>query len=1043
MKKKFLSCLLACLTIFGCVNAANYKAQDLNVEILGFAETNEPVSDYGSDVYDDVPEVTAPPAGYQKEIGEVMFWEDGDTVEENTVVYNGNNRIYNYCPSILQVSDTVRYAYYCTNKPSSLDTNLNEDGRHWVSDYIGCRKGVLFNGEWYWSKKEYAVSPVDHSLTEGSHICDPNVVKGEFQYNGVKYPYLMGYLATSTRNNTYNHICFAVSHSPLGPWVRCEEINPFIEYSTDDMPQAVVNNTVEGKDYYHWGYGQISMINTDKKGNILMFYSAIRPFFSGTGDYYWQGALTEIRRVDLSNLNNPTEEFFNSFMVPTGIVKDGKQVDTVTNGDYAYDEETGRIYGLTDGGLFFYVEDRQEEENPQIGDIFRDYQQREDWGGAGEPIWRMGARLSANDTENYTTAHNVAIIRDAYGYTLDSGEIECAITSGIPEAEFDARFPSVAKTGDDKIGAYRILRKTVHTGHVATDEKTVRRNLREQGLRFLNEADFSGIRVTNAEADGANADSNWWGYNSLYFGLTEQDAIDLSKAEKLQVEVRNNTLSAAWIRFHFIDADGDVIRINYGNKKGTFTPFGGNQSAVDSSSDFRGIHIGNGSSVASGVLAGNRETDFVYHEKGVSSADGTFDWSKVRFCEMRIHNYEAKSFDVGSVSAVIDKKEVVLFDGDTAKQVLQDSAFQGKEATLSNLSLKKNEWYVGAKPTELSNAHTSAALLAAAGVSVAYQKATGADFTLPTQAKTAEVTLAQTANGKDVNFGGLDGLTFAVDLAALSAPLKATFSVYIDGVKYEAKEASGAVFIAEDYTYQTTSAAGVTSSGYLPANFKGQVYIPFSAFTNGTSAITVEDRLNAVTKVTLSVESAGLAQETKVGFHSLKAISQTAERLSVLSVAQSFIRGFSVEDGAYIRLSEPAGLRFGVSVQKVKYNGILGKITNAKWEYGTIIIPDEAAYETALPYDENILTIQQEQSGVWNGNTFEYYAAIVQIHPSNYQRKFKAKGYFCVRFGSDMLVLFAQSAGNSYSVYEVAKSAIASGYSDEYLAAVISAVEGN
>ncbi|MBQ5927201.1 MAG: hypothetical protein IIX01_04690 [Clostridia bacterium] len=1044
MKKRFLSCIISGIMLFGASYGVAKNGKAFSVEVLANAE-NGKVSDYGDDIYSGyVP--PSIPEGFQKERGEVMFWEEGDVVQDDTVVYNGNNRIYNYAPSILQINETTRYAYYCTNKPSSLSTNLNEDGRHWVSDYVACRKGVLRNGEWYWSEKKIVVSPVDGSLTEGSHICDPNVVKGEFSYNGKTYPYLMGYLACSSRNNTYNHICFAVAKSPMGPWIRCEEINPFIEYNTDDMPEGIVNGTEKDKNgnaYYHWGYGQISMINTDKKGNILMFYSAIRPFSSGANNSYWQGALTEIRRVNLSNLNAPVEEFFNPFLVPTGIIKDGKQVDTVTNGDYAYDEKTGRIYALTDGGLFFYVEDRQEKENPQIGDIFRDYQERNQWGGQGEPIWKTGARLYPADQTNYKTAHNVAIIRDAYGFTLDSDNIEAAISSGVSEGEFDQRFPDVAKTGDDKIGSYRILHKNISIAPQQLDEKAVRKNLRESGFRTDSDPDFSGVRLTVPQGFGSAADNYWWGYGSLYLGLTNEDAIDLSKADNLQIELRNNsTTGATWIRFHFIDADGDVAKINYNAKAGTFTPFGRDTVAADTHSDYRGFFIG-GTAIVSGVASGKRESDFVYYQKGVSSADGNFDWSKVTLCELRIHCYDAKSFDVGSLYATVGGEKVTLFDGEKAKEVASANAFGNNAVSVTNLALNKNEWYFGAQPTQLSSAHTSESLQSETGMTAETKTVQGANITMPNTVKTAEITLLKTANGQNVDWTGTDGLSFKVDTTAFSSPVQATFHVSVNGVKYTANGTSGAVFVAQDYTAQTPAQAGVSHSGYLPKNFKGEVIVPFTAFTNGTDTISSDSELSAITKVSLTLEATAENLGKTLGVSNLRATGQTQEKIAVYSIAKSFVDGFTVAEGVYIRLSDPAGLMFGASVHKIKYNGMTAVITNAKYEYGTVIVPDEERYENAMPYDENILTIKQRDSGAWNGNYFEYYAAIVQIHPSNYQRKFKAKAYFCVFVGGEQLVLFAQESGKSYSVYETAKTAVASGCSDEYLTKIISTVESN
>ena len=406
-------------------------------------------------------------SAYQAEVGEVMFREKEDKVSETadgdpTVVPDVNIRIYNYAPSVFQEDENTRHVYYCSNKyTSATDYNRDVDGDDQMTDWIVYRKGVKKKGEWSWGEKKYLFGPLMGSETEGEHICDPNVIKGEFKYNGTTYPYLMAYLACGTRNNTFNHISLAVAEKPEGPWTRCEDINPIIKYTAEGVPDQV-----SGK--YLWGFGQASMISVDKKGRVLMFHSSIRPYYEGLdndGNEKWvQRTCTTVARYNFSDLSNIATEFKIDRMGIEGIKRYGAQTDVVSNGDYAYDETTGRIYGITDtsykpeyriNGAPFYCTDNGEGE---IGDCFK----RQSEGGSA-PVWNTLHLFRASDTYNYISCHNNAIIRDGYGRILDSKNIEVALTGSCGPGNFMKVHPEAV---DPPVQtprfewSYRILRQT-------------------------------------------------------------------------------------------------------------------------------------------------------------------------------------------------------------------------------------------------------------------------------------------------------------------------------------------------------------------------------------------------------------------------------------------------------------------------------------------------------------------------------------------------------------------------------------------------------
>ena len=327
------------------------------------------------------------PDGYVKE-GEYLFAEN---VEKE-------GYFYNYCPSILQPDENTRYVYYCANQTPNV-----------VVDCIAFRKGVRIDGEWYYGPKSYVVTPTldtwDHE-----HDCDPAAIGGEFRYNGETYNYLMAFLGCARQDCQVNEVGLAVSKAPEGPWIKCDEINPIIDYEYDsNRPNA-----------FQWGYGQPSLISVDRKGTVLLTYTC-----GPGGDDY-----VELGRWDLSDLNNPVNEFkgrvpikgisqFNSFMA----------APCITNADFAYDFENKRLYMICDAlpldtqntpdfitqALFVgYLDDLTGEDNLP-GDIIRDYD--------GRPWNTVG--YIAPELTGYARNHNGCIVKDIYGERSGTDRLLC------------------------------------------------------------------------------------------------------------------------------------------------------------------------------------------------------------------------------------------------------------------------------------------------------------------------------------------------------------------------------------------------------------------------------------------------------------------------------------------------------------------------------------------------------------------------------------------------------------------------------------------
>lgn len=330
------------------------------------------------------PEEIDIPDGYVKE-GNYLFEED--------VLKDGY--FYNYCPSILQDGDT-RYLYYCANEQPNV-----------VVDCIAFRKGIKINDAWYYGPKSYVVTPTLNTW-DHEHDCDPAVIKGEFTYNEEKYSYLMAFLGCARTDCQINEVGLAVAKNPEGPWLKCDDINPFIHYNYDEARPAA----------FQWGYGQPSLVNVDQKGTVLLTYTC-----GPGGDDY-----VELGRWDLSNLNEPINEFKSRIPIK-GITQFNSSLPApcITNADFAYDFDKKRLYMLCDAlpldtantpdfitqALYVgYMQDLNGETN-KPGDIINNYDGRN---------WKKVGFIDPTLT-GYARNHNGCIIKNMYGGLLSSEEL--------------------------------------------------------------------------------------------------------------------------------------------------------------------------------------------------------------------------------------------------------------------------------------------------------------------------------------------------------------------------------------------------------------------------------------------------------------------------------------------------------------------------------------------------------------------------------------------------------------------------------------------
>lgn len=160
-------------------------------------------------------------------------------------LFGDHDGIYNYCPSPVLVDAETMVVFYCANTVPGL-----------VIDDIYARKGKLgADGRWAFGEKFRVLEP-SRLGWDCIHVCDPDVIRGEFHYNGEQYNWMMVYLGCDIHYCYHNQIGIAFAKQLEGPYVKYAG-NPVVGY----------------EETFHWGAGQAALISLDGKGKFRMVYS--------------------------------------------------------------------------------------------------------------------------------------------------------------------------------------------------------------------------------------------------------------------------------------------------------------------------------------------------------------------------------------------------------------------------------------------------------------------------------------------------------------------------------------------------------------------------------------------------------------------------------------------------------------------------------------------------------------------------------------------------------------------------------------------------
>ncbi|MBQ5927206.1 MAG: hypothetical protein IIX01_04715, partial [Clostridia bacterium] len=288
------------------------------------------------------------------------------------------------------------------------------------------------------------------------------------------------------------------------------------------------------------------------------------------------------------------------------------------------------------------------------------------------------------------------------------------------------------------------------------------------------------------------------------------------------------------------------------------------------------------------------------------------------------------------------------------------------------------------------------------------------------------------------NLADYDGFVIDADLTGVTGTSECCFFVKASNVNY--RSWGHAYLVADDGTVITTE-----PGNKVPAGFKGRVVIPFTLFfaeNNSGAKLSDDINLDQAAAIGAIVSVGGNKVGDVAKFSNAKIVAEAEKEAAIISELTSFRAAFTMQEGAAVRLDDPSGLRFGANINGEKYMAMTSALTGVTYEFGTVIVPNEAAYENAQPNATGILTIPMVNSGAVEGTNWSFYAAIVNINPANYDRDFVAKAYLQYTVNGDTFTVWAGGETGAYSVYDVAKAAVESGVTDnEYINGIIAAVE--
>lgn len=296
--------------------------------------------------------------------------------------------LYNYAPSAFKDDNGIIHLFYVGNTGTTA-----------IVDHIYHRTiSKRSNAAGYNYSNEY--TNLEHSAGkwDSVQVCDPTVIKGNFNYNGTTYKYLMVYLGVATYDNSLNQIGLAVSNDLNSRFIKVSVNSPFIPYPANSR----------------WGAGQPTAINLDGKGQVMISYThgVVGKTYQVVGIY------------DLSNLNNPV-----TVKAPKEVLKNGSP-SYISNADIAIDLVNDLIYCTAHKGNTYEKNSVTGTVNyiPSQSLILTKKLNLKSYSSLSDAVYTAlttstnswSAKILSSDSY---LIHNTGFIRDPYGYINGTNDV--------------------------------------------------------------------------------------------------------------------------------------------------------------------------------------------------------------------------------------------------------------------------------------------------------------------------------------------------------------------------------------------------------------------------------------------------------------------------------------------------------------------------------------------------------------------------------------------------------------------------------------------
>ncbi len=230
------------------------------------------------------------------------------TLYGKSPLFNDPLGIYDKDPSIIVEGDK-QYIFYTTNEVMNV-----------TNDVIAMRVGTKENDGYTYSDAKICLRPSENGW-DSVRVSNPDVVKGEFNYQNTKYSYLLAYQGNSKVKDKIYQIGFAVSND-LENWTKVGD-EPIITYSSYALGSA-------------YGCGSPSLVSYDEKGKLYCFYTYADSLITST----------RVNYLDCSDLDNIVMGEPSS--VSTHGLQDKNSDVIFNNADFLIDKGTNTLYVVRD-----------------------------------------------------------------------------------------------------------------------------------------------------------------------------------------------------------------------------------------------------------------------------------------------------------------------------------------------------------------------------------------------------------------------------------------------------------------------------------------------------------------------------------------------------------------------------------------------------------------------------------------------------------------------------------------------------------------------